>query len=249
MITTTIATLKGGEGKTFTSALLCRELSKIGRVLAVSICSQNNINIYLGAQVKDKQLYQAIEKNNIKEAILKTQFKNIDLVPYNINDTPSVDRLLQSLTGSENRLKILLGQVKNEYDFCVLDTGPNLNISTISAIIASDHIISPMQMESSSIDGYIATTNAVNEMNGLGLSNCKKLGIIISKSNICRNSETFEIEEEINNGGYEKLGQLPYMSSLRHALYGFKGYDDIRPDHNLQKVKELFENITKKIMA
>lgn len=247
MITTTIATLKGGEGKTFTSALLCRELSKVGKVLSVSICSQNNINIYLGADIGDHQLYHAIEKNDIKLAITPTKFPNIDLIPYNINDTPSVDRLLQSLPGSENRLRILLDQVKNEYDFAILDTGPNLNVSTISAIIASNYLISPVQMESSSIDGYIATTNALNEMNSLGLSNCKQLGIIISKNNICRNNETFKIEEEISKDIYKKLGTLPYMSSLRHALYGFEDYENIKPTHNIQKVKETFNNILKLI--
>ena len=243
MKTLTVATLKGGEGKTFTSALICRELARNNRVLAVSICSQNNLNIYLGGSVGDNQLYHAIEKNDIRLAITNTRFKNIDIVPYNINDTPSVDRLMQSMAGSENRLKLLLNQVCDDYDYAILDTGPNLNISTISAIVASNYLISPMQMEWSSIDGFVATTNAVNEMNELGLSQCKQLGVLISKSNICRNRETFEVEEEVQKDVYSQLGMLPYMSSLRHALYEFKDYDDVKPKHNLERVKESINNV------
>lgn len=246
MIITSIATLKGGEGKTFTAALLSRYLSMKGRVLAVSICSQNDINIYMGGKVGINQLYQAIQNNDIKQSIISTEFKEIDLVPYDINDTPSVDRLMQSLTGSENRLKILLNQVKEDYDYIVLDTGPNLNISTISAIVASDYLISPTLMRISSINGYIATNNAVKEMKDLEMSHCKHIGIIKSQSNINRDTETFEVEDYIEKEKLNILGLLPSSSALKKALYSYKSFDNVKP-HHMEKVNELFNNILKQI--
>lgn len=247
MTTICIATLKGGQGKTFISALLCRELSKEGRVLAVSICSQNDINLYLGSSINSYQLYQAIDENNIKKSIVNTKFKNIDLVPYDINDSLNVDKLLQTITGGEFRLKTLLKQISDIYDYVILDTGPNLNISTTGAIIASNYLISPTLMRWSSINGYIATSNALNDLIDLEFSNCKHLGIIRSQTNVLRDSETFEVEDYINDEHIAELGSIPSSTALKRALYEYSDFDKVRP-HHMSEVKKLFDNIKTKIL-
>lgn len=246
MITTCIASLKGGQGKTFISAILCRELSSTGKVLAISICSQNDINMYLGGTVGNNQLYQAFEHNDIKRSIIKTKFENIDLVPYDINDSLNINKLLQTLTAGEQRLKKLLKQVSDIYDYVVLDTGPNLDVSTNAAIIASDYLISPVQMRWSSINGFIATSNALNEMIDFELSHCTHLGIIRSQANVLRDSETFAVENYLEKEKFNELGSIPSSTALKKALYDYTDFDNVRP-HHMAEVRNLFDNIKNKI--
>jgi len=246
MIKICVASHKGGQGKSFISAILCRELSLHGKVLAISICSQNNIHLYLGGIVGVNQLYQAIDSNILSNSIIKTEFDNIDLVPYNINDSLNVDKLLQTLTAGELRIKNLLKQVVNIYDYVVLDTGPNLNISTVGAIIASDFLISPTLLSWSGINGYIATINALNEMIQLELTDCKNLGLIRNQTNVLRDSEAFEVEEHLENNKFPELGNLPFSSALKTALYNFTDFEKVRKDH-FTEVRNLFDNIKSKI--
>lgn len=247
MIVTTIATLKGGQSKTFISALLCRELSINKRVLAISICSQNDINLYLGGKVEEYQLYQSIESNDIRKSIIKTKFNNIDVIPYDINNSLNIDNLLQTLRGGENRIKFLLNQVKDEYDYVILDSGPNLNISTIAALIASDYLISPALMCWSSINGFIATSNALNEIKELELTKCIHLGLIRSRTKVLRDTETFEVENYLEKQNWEELGTLPFSSALKSALHNFEDYSKVKPNHMIE-VNELLKNIKSKII-
>jgi chromosome partitioning protein len=247
MIVVTIATLKGGQGKTFLSTLLCRELvSNRKRVLAVSLCSQNDINLFLGGKVGDFQLYDAFKSNNIRKSIIKTKISGVDLVPYDIDSSESVDKLLVSITAGETRLRNLLNQVKDAYDFVVLDTGPNLGSATISAIIASDYVISPMFMSWSGVNGYIATNNAINEMKELQLTNCHHLGIVRTCSNVNRDTEVFDVEKFLTDNEYPELGYLPKSSALKTALYERLNYMKVK-SHHISQVNELMLNILNQI--
>lgn len=247
MITISISTLKGGQGKTFLSALLCRELASMNqRVLAISLCSQNDINLALNGKVGKNQLYEAFKNNMIAPAIIKTNVVNVDLVPYDINSSESVDILLQVLKSGDNRLKILLKQVENEYDYAILDTGPNLGLTTVAAIVASDYVISPMTMTWSGYNGYIATSNAIDEMKDLGMTACQPLGIVRSCTNVNRDTETFEVEDQLIKDQFPELGTIPKSSAVKSALLEQKSYDAVKK-HHLDQMKNTLNNILKHV--
>lgn len=248
MKTITIATLKGGQSKTVTSACLAVELAMLNKkVLTISIDSQNDINLFLGATIGDKYLYNAIQDNDIKQCIYKTKIDNIDLVPYDISLSPNIDPLLQGMPGSEKRIKLLLKQISGQYDFTVLDTGPNLNISTLSAIVASDYMISPTTMRWASVNGFKATRNVLEDMAELEMAECKYLGIIRSMSNVTRNTETFEVENYLVENKYPEMGILPFSSAMITALYRKENFIDRMQKHHYEQYRKLFDNILNKV--
>lgn len=245
MRTISIGTFKGGQSKTVTSVLLSRKLAELGKkVLAISICGQNDLNLYLGAEEGERQLFHALSDNDIKSSIVSTKIDSIDYVHNDLLITKSIDSLLQTMTGSENRLKILFKQIKNEYDYIICDTPPSLNISTIASIVASDYLICPTQMRWSSINGLMATMSVLKEVIDLEMSNCKYLGIIRSMTNIMRDEEAFTVEKWIDERDINKLGDLPSSAALRKALFDFSSYNDIKKHHHDQ-VNNLLNNIIK----
>lgn len=242
-----IGTFKGGQSKTFISALLCRKLSESGsKVLAISICGQNNLNEYLGSEIGEKQLFHALDENNIRISILPTKFTNIDFIPNQLTKTKSIDSLLQTITGGENRIKLLLKQVKDEYDYVICDTPPSLNISTVASIIASDYLITPTQLRKESIEGLKSTMEILNDVIELELGHCKYLGIVRSMANVMRDTEAFEQEEYLDKMEWNNLGNLPSSAALRKSLRNFISYDSIKKNH-LDQVNQLLTNILKQV--
>lgn len=247
MVTTTIATLKGGQSKTFLSALLCRSLASMDkRVLAISVDAQNNLFLYLGGDANNYQLYDAIKDNSITGAITKTNIANVDYVHNDIDNSENVDQFLQTIRGGESRLKLLLTHVQDKYDHVILDTGPNLAVSTVAAIIASDYLISPVHMTECGLDGLIATRNALNEMLEFELTSCKNLGIVRSCVNVNRDQEAFDVEAALDKAGYDELGILLKSSSLKYALKDQADFSTVSKKH-LVKTDELVGNILNQI--
>lgn len=243
----TVTTLKGGQGKSFLSALLCRELvSCEKKVLAVSLCEQNDLNLFFDGEVGEYQLYDALKNSNIKKAIIETKIPGIDLVPYDFDTSENVDKLLMSLTAGEMRLKGLLAQVSSDYDYAILDTGPNSGPATISGLIASDYIISPMFLTWNGYNGFVGMTNIYNDMLSLNLISCKHLGLVRNCINVNRDSEAFEVEDKLDEMKFTELGSLPKSSALKQALFDQADYSKVK-SHHMNLVDELMSNILESI--
>lgn len=155
-----IANFKGGSAKTTTSAHLAHYLALHGyRVLAIDLDPQASLSAMFGAQPEmdvgeNETIYGALrygpERRAIREIIRPTYFTGIDLIPGNIevmeyeHETP---RVLASgaVNASEGiffeRLRLVLGEIENDYDVVVLDTPPSLGFLTLAAIYASTGLI------------------------------------------------------------------------------------------------------------
>src|SRR4051812_14955199 len=133
-----IASQKGGTGKTSTSLSLAAGLARLGkRVLLVDIDSQANASKvllpnYLQEIKKDHTLYRTIIER-LPLPIHHTSVANLDLVPSHIllSDTDLV--LTTALDHREARLKDQLDKVKGNYDFVFIDCPPALGWLTINA--------------------------------------------------------------------------------------------------------------------
>ena len=81
-----------------------------------------------------------------REVIKKTRFENIDVMPANMTlIRANMEVLMDSTRPQQTRLRSALNAIAEEnfYDFCIIDNAPDINISTINALVASDDVIIP----------------------------------------------------------------------------------------------------------
>src|SRR5712691_4002171 len=165
-----IASQKGGTGKTTTSISLSAGLARKGKkVLLIDIDSQANSSKVLLPHyqtiIKDKTLYTTIlERQPLP--IHHTQVDHLDLVPSHILLSNTDVELTTAKDHREARLKRELDQVKQKYDFVFIDCPPALSWLTLNAFTASDKVIvvvSPGYFEVDSIAQLSKTISEVKE--------------------------------------------------------------------------------------
>ena len=153
---------KGGVGKTTTSINLSSSLGHLGKkVLLIDLDSQSNTTTGLGverAKIK-KSTYNVIMGDcDIKEAIIKTPFKNLSVIPSVIDLAGAEIEIIQM--SFQDRHFIMTGQLKKQidkirdrYDYIIIDCPPALGILTTNALAASDSVLIPIQCEYYSLEG------------------------------------------------------------------------------------------------
>jgi len=151
-----IANQKGGVGKTTTAVNLSAALAKIGKkVLLVDCDSQANATTGLGIDKPslEASLYQGlIGQVNMEEIVLPTVLPKLMMVPANI-DLIGFEIEMVSAQGRENKLKDLIGQVADQYDFVIIDCPPALSLLTLNAFTASNSVLIPLQSEFFALEG------------------------------------------------------------------------------------------------
>lgn len=145
-----IFNIKGGVAKTTSTANLGACLSQEGKkVLLVDLDPQSNLTKLFKAYSMDDLTVSDVllDKHlDIHKVIKKTDFENIDILPANINLT-FADRniLIDNTRSQQNRLSKALKNLNNEYDYCLIDCPPSLNMITTNALCASDEVFVPIK--------------------------------------------------------------------------------------------------------
>jgi len=146
---------KGGVGKTTTAVHLGIGLAREGKkVLLIDADSQGSMTISLGhrdsrnyVNTLDSLMNKVIKKVTIDESegIIACK-ENVDLIAANRN-LAAIEILITTEISREYILKKYLKQVKNNYDYVIIDTPPSLGLLTINAMAAADSVIIPVQTE------------------------------------------------------------------------------------------------------
>lgn len=159
MKTLSIINLKGGVAKTISSVNMAHILTAAHgfKVLLIDNDKQGNASKILNRHNYSNKGTAEImtERNlNMAEVIQHTDYEGLDIITANMNLLKAnLEVLLDQQRPQQTRFKKALEQVKDQYDFCIIDNAPDINVSTINALVASDDVMVPITIDDFAIDG------------------------------------------------------------------------------------------------
>ncbi len=158
-----VANQKGGVGKTTTAVNLATILAKRNKkTLLIDADPQGNATSGLGLSKEVfLSLYNIlIDETTMEETFQQTPIKNLIVCPSNM-DLAGAEVELVSVMSRERRLKEKLDEVKNYFDYIIIDCPPSLGLVTLNAFTASDSVLIPIQCEYFALEGLGQLINTV----------------------------------------------------------------------------------------
>ena len=201
----TIATHKGGSGKTTISQNLAYTMSVNGyNVLLIDTDSQTNLSRSFELKDAPEDFYTCfVNRKSILEAIISTEYEHLDIVKSSIK-LSTIELLMAQMPYREKRMLEVLKPVIEckKYHFIIIDTNPSLGLLNTSIFNATDYILLPVEPSSYGVDGLEIFTNHLEMIQAY--HDVKLLGIVLNKVNE-RTLITKEVRNVIESLGVGRL--------------------------------------------
>lgn len=159
MTTISIINLKGGVAKTVTSVVFAYILAVVFgfKVLLIDNDKQGNASRYLNKYGYDRKGTEEImvnRKPDTKSLIQSTEYENLYIITANMDLVEAnLQVQLDQSVPQQTRISKAINQVSKDYDFCIIDNAPDINISTVNALVASDEVIVPIKVDDFALEG------------------------------------------------------------------------------------------------
>ena len=205
--TIAIANQKGGVGKTTTAINLSSCLAEAGqRVLTIDFDPQGNATSGLGlekGQIEDTVYEMMLGDCSFEDCLQREVQEDLDVLPSDSNLSGAEIELLD-VENKEFVLKSHLDQVKNDYDFIIIDCPPSLSLLTLNALVAADTVLVPIQCEYYALEGLSQVLRTINIVKRKMNPSLEMEGVVFTMYD-ARTNLSLEVVENVKNNLNEKI--------------------------------------------
>ena len=245
-----VANQKGGVGKTTTTVNLGASLAFVGKkILLVDSDAQGNATSGMGIRKPDvtQDIYDVlVNEVPIQDAIYPTSRENLDIVPATLQ-LAGAEIELTSMMARESRLKMALNEVKDQYDFILIDCPPSLGHLTINAFTASDSILIPVQCEYYALEGLSQLLNTVRLVQKHFNPELEIEGVLLTMYD-ARTNLGAEVVEEVRRYFQEKVYDTIIPRNIRLSEAPSHGLSII--DYDIRsKGAEVYQALAKEVLT
>lgn len=246
---------KGGVGKTTSSINLAASLGKLGKkTLLIDLDPQGNATTGLGINKGEisYSVYDVLsEKCSIKNALIKTKFTNLSLLPATINlagiDIELVEKAYSNSSFKKNeQLKKAIDEIKDNYDYIIIDCPPSLGLLTTNALVTSNSVIIPVQCEFFALEGITQLLNTIIMTQTRLNPSLKIEGVLLTLLD-SRTVLGLEVVEEVRKFFKEKVFNTIIPRLIRLVEAPSHGEPIIEYDP-LSRAAEAYLNLAKEVL-
>ena len=216
MITIVFSNQKGGVAKTTSALNVAAYMARAGkRVLAVDLDPQGNLTYSMGygpeMEIDQLELVDVFSGGADLEEVIRS-FRGLDFLPIGLRGTAA--DMTYTGVGREFMLRDELEHISENYDYCIIDTAPSLNILTVNALTAADYVVIPLTVDAYALTGIAQLSGFIQNVKKYTNKKLRIMGLVRTLYN-----PRLQTTSVLNNVIEQSLSALrcPLLADIRQS--------------------------------